>query len=114
MTSPAMSVTREGMLNAAERMRQALSIVQKERNDVSVSVTGLRNTFGGDAADRYQVAMGNWSANAQEIENALNEMINIMTTGAEQVGTTSAGALDDVEEGASKMTSISSTGLAGL
>ncbi|GAA3687352.1 hypothetical protein GCM10022267_87740 [Lentzea roselyniae] len=114
MTSAENSVTKEGMEAAAARMEQALRTVNSEKEQVDASVSRLFGTFTGDAATTYRMAMKGWYDNVDTINQALNEMINIMRQGAQTVGTTAANTHAEAEEGLRLMNSTAATGLSGL
>ncbi|SFR29919.1 WXG100 family type VII secretion target [Lentzea waywayandensis] len=113
MTSAENSVTREGMLAAAERMGQTLSAVQRERGEVEASINSLSGTFTGGAANEYKRAFTSWFANVTDIESALREMIRIMQDGAQHVGKSDADTTDEVTEASARMAGTFG-GLSGL
>ncbi|MEV6236888.1 WXG100 family type VII secretion target [Lentzea sp. NPDC051838] len=114
MTSAENSVTREGMLAAAERMGQTLRTVQTERGEVETSINSLSATFTGSAANEYRRAFSGWFANVAEIEAALSEMIRIMQDGAEHVGKSDSDTTTEVTEGSGRMNNAFAGGLSGL
>ncbi|MET9631662.1 WXG100 family type VII secretion target [Lentzea sp. NPDC006480] len=107
------SVTREGMLAAADRMTQTLRLVDTERGEVEASISRLFGTFTGSAADAYRQAFSGWFRNVEDIRSALNSMIETMRSGADEVGKTVADTQGDAEDGAGRMASAF-PGLNGL
>lgn len=114
MTSAENSVTREGMLAAAERMDRTRQVVRSERDQVEASITNLFGTFTGSAATTYRSAMTGWFNNVAEIDAALSEMIRIMQDGAQVVGKSDTDTEGDAAEGARTMAGQFSGGLSGL
>jgi WXG100 family type VII secretion target len=114
MSSPENSVTREGMIAAADRMRQTLTTVRSERSEVEGAVTRLFGSFSGSAATTFQGAMTGWYGNVNDIDAALSSMIKIMDDGAQAVGKSDTETEDQAAEAKARMARNSANGLTGL
>lgn len=114
MSSPENSVTREGMIAAADRMRQTLATVRSERSEVEGAVTRLSASFSGSAATTFQGAMTGWYGNVNDIDAALDGMIKIMDEGAQAVGKSDTDTEDEAAEAKARMDRANAQGLAGL
>jgi len=115
MTSPEVSsVTKEGMLAAANRMKEAATKVKAERKDVEDAITRLFGSFTGGAATSYRRAMTNWFGNVDAITNELNRMTEVMNTGADLVDKGDHHTTDLSDDMDRAITSASHAGLFGL